>query len=260
MDPADRQASFENALEAALGQGPGPAEPIADAWRDVAVKLPLVDNLGRTGDDRDLYPHIDNLCAAARAAYPELLCKAGCSACCHYPVALYTISEAEWRPMVELIERTWPRERLVAFVRAFWESHGPYMLRLRVLSWLMAIPLPVIGRREAIPLACPFLENDRCAVYEARPAQARAFGMFVRKPLFHSEQVLYGCEQATEHMKPILARGDRRGLPNFDPIFGVLMWLARGRKRLIPVWFARQWPRKWLAGQAGTGPAVSPPA
>ncbi|MBM3266349.1 MAG: hypothetical protein FJZ01_01770 [Candidatus Sericytochromatia bacterium] len=245
--------SFEDALRAELaaappapdGPEPDPA-PLMAALREVAVALPMVDNLGRTGDATDLYPWLDRLAAGARTLYPEIPCGAGCSACCHYPVSLYTIAEAEWRPMADLVARKWPRERLEAFVRRFWGSHGPYLWRLRVLNFLMEIPLPVVARREAIPLACPFLEDDRCAVYAARPAIARAFGLFSFKHFFLRKPVPYGCDLTRERLDPVLAIKDRPGLPSFNPFFGVRGALARGPRRFIPLWVAREWPRSWL--------------
>ena len=252
MDPA--ADTFEVALQQALD-----AAPLAATLREVAFKLPMVDNLGISGDHRDLLPLIDQLADGARALYPEIPCKPGCSACCHYPVALYTIAESEWRPMEEQILLTWPEERLIAFVRKFWDSHGPYMWRLRVVNFLMEFPLPIVPRREAIPLACPFLEDDRCAVYDRRPAQARTFGLFSYKHFFFKEPVLYGCDMAQEVMAPVLAARDRPGLPSFNSIYGVRSKLARGRKLLIPLWVAKQWPRAWLR-KAEAAIASSPKA
>jgi Fe-S-cluster containining protein len=253
MEPPE-SGTFEKALRDALttdfpARSPEKGDPheLHQALREVAVALPMVDNLGITGDSRDLYPWIDKLAGGARALYPEIPCKAGCSACCHYPVSLYTIAENEWQPIARYVEREWPRERLIAFVRRFWETHGPYIWRLKVLNFVIEIPLPVAPRREAIPLACPFLEEDRCAVYDVRPAQARTFGLFEFKHFFLAKPVLYGCEMAQEQMKPVLALGDRPKLPSFNPLFGVRCFLVRGPKRLIPLWVARQWPRKWLA-------------
>ncbi len=233
-----------------LPDGSPDGAPLASALERVRVALPMVDNMGLSRDDRDLYTHIDDLAEGAKAAYPESLCKAGCSACCHYPAGLFTASRAEWEAIYDHIAETWPAEQVVRMVRRFWDGHGPFIRRLKAIEWLMEFPLPVNAKREAVPLACPFLESDRCTIYAARPTFCRTFGQFTFKYWWQREPTLYGCDKQTEHLEPILRRPGRARLPSFNPIFHKRFVLSqKGKRHLLSLWVAARWPRRWLEAQ-----------
>lgn len=78
-----------------------------------------------------------------RVAYPESACKAGCSHCCHTPVAL---TQQEAHLIGELIGREPLKPQL-----------GP-VLRPKVASYNNP---------------CVFLKEGRCSIYEARPLSCR---------------------------------------------------------------------------------------
>jgi len=231
---------------------PPPADPapLAAAMQRVRVALPMVDNLGRTRDDRDLYAHIDDLADGAKAAYPEALCKPGCSGCCKYPAALFTASEAEWGAILDHIAATWPAERIAGFVRRFWASHGPHLRRLEAAEWLMELPFSINPTRAALPLSCPFLEGDRCEIYPVRPTFCRCFGLFTFKYWWQREPTIYSCEEQSDHLEPIVRRPGRARLPSFNPISERRFKLSRrGKRHLLALWVAARWPRRWLADQ-----------
>jgi Fe-S-cluster containining protein len=269
--PADAAADFAQALEAALlaaraanwpapsaqdgssgvpaplarapsvPAGPDPAS-LAAAMAQVRVELPVVDSLP------DLYALVDDLADGVRAAYPESLCKAGCSGCCHYPAGLFTASRQEWDVILEHVRNHWSPERIGGFVRRFWDTHGRYLARLRAVEWLMEFPLPVNARREAVPLACPFLEDDRCTIYAVRPVYCRCFGQFSFKYWWKREPIVYGCDMQVEHLEPITRQPGRAKLPSFNPLFNKRFALSyRSTRHLLAIWVAKQWPRKWLA-------------
>lgn len=276
-------AEFEAALVAAI-QAAGPDAiprppgspdpvPLAAAMEEVRIALPLADNLGRSGDERDLYALADKLTSGVKEAYPESLCKAGCSGCCRYPEALFTATAREWDVILDHIEREWPAERVFTFVSRFWETHGRYWRRLKAAEWLIEfpLPLPVHPRRAAIPIACPFLEDHRCAIYPVRPLYCRSFGSFTYKSFFRPEPAIYGCEDQAANLEPLMDRPGRPRIPRFNPLLARRHALSKGGQRhLLAIWIARRWPKKWLAaalpgssatpGAGAPGPAIEPGA
>ncbi len=258
--PADFEAALRAAIQAAgpdtvkrVEAGPDSA-PLAGAMEDVRVALPMVDNMGRTQDQSDLYTLIDLLASGVKEAYPESLCKAGCSSCCQYPPALFTVTRQEWEAMLAYVTREWSAERIGRLVTRFWGSHGPYMRRLKVIEWLMEFPLPVNAKRKAVPLECPFLEDERCSVYPVRPVYCRSFGSFTYKYFWTPEPFVYGCQEQSDLLGPITRRPGRARLPSFNALFNKRFFLSRGgKRRLLSMWLARQWPKKWLELQTTSG-------
>ncbi|MBU6428471.1 MAG: YkgJ family cysteine cluster protein [Cyanobacteria bacterium REEB65] len=226
-------------------EGPDPF-PLAVAMANVRVALPMVDNLGRTGDARDLHQLVDTLAAGARAAFPESLCKAGCSDCCYYPTSLFNVKRTEWDAIVRYIEANWSVERRQAFVERFWHEHGPYVWRLRILGYLVGIPLPVFPEPQSVPAACPFLEADRCSIYPARPTQCRAFGHFSVQYWWRRQPLLYGCLEQVKRLRTALQEPGRAQLPSLNPLEWKLWGLAFGPKRLLALWVAKTWPRRTI--------------
>ncbi len=249
---------FADALDAALaaraettGELP-PGEQLALTLSQVRSVLPTADNLGATQDDRDLYHLIDTVSDGVRSAFPGSRCQAGCSACCHYPVSLFNVAPAEWKAIARHIETTWDRERLLGFVERFWREHGPALFKMRVLGFLVTLPLPIIPRESAIPPACPFLEDDRCAVYPVRPAHCRSFGHFTVHYWWRRTPFIYGCLEQIARLREALARPGQAPLPSLNP-FDVKLWgLAPGKGKLLALWTARTWPRRTLERLSGT--------
>ncbi len=128
---------------------------------------------------------------------PKLACKKGCSYCCHIPVAA---------SVPEIVNA-------LMFARATFSPQ-----RYQALSERLARADEVVvalgpEERARRNLACPFLENDQCSVYEARPVACRAWHSLEVEP----------CKQAYEHpesppetptVAPVLYAGDavREGL------------------------------------------------
>jgi Fe-S-cluster containining protein len=114
---------------------------------------------------------------AAREAGKPVSCRAGCGACCRQ---LVPVSEPEALYLAELVEAM-PPERAATVrerFRAAVEALGPGLVdRLRDTSGLKTME-----DRRAIGLeyfragvACPFLENENCSIYENRPLSCREY-------------------------------------------------------------------------------------
>ncbi len=164
---------------------------------------------------------------------PKLACKKGCSYCCHIPVAA---SMPEVINAVKFAEATFPPKRFEALKE-----------RLRKADEVVAGLDP--RERALRNVACPFLENDQCSVYQARPVACRAW---------HSLDVA-PCQEGFQHpdappetptVGPILFAGDavreglRLGLVDAF-VDGTRVDLIRGAHWIVSDDFALD---KWLAG------------
>ncbi len=127
---------------------------------------------------------------------PKLACKKGCSYCCHIPVAA---------SVPEIVNA-------LMFARATF-SPERYQALLERLARAAEVVEALGPERPRRNLACPFLENDQCSVYEARPVACRAWHSLEVEP----------CKQAFEQpeappeiptVAPVLYAGDavREGL------------------------------------------------
>lgn len=90
---------------------------------------------------------------------PRLACKKGCAYCCHIPVA---VSVPEAVNALKFAEATFSPERFARLLQ-----------RLAAADELVASLTP--EQRAHRNLACPFLEQDQCSIYEARPVGCRAW-------------------------------------------------------------------------------------
>lgn len=220
------------------------AHPLSDAMEVARRDLPQVSNMGATGDARDLFAVTDRLAEAVQQAFPESLCRAGCSACCHYPVGLFDIDRAEWEVIRRHLQATWSRAERREFFTRFQERFGPYRLKLRILNALMTFPLPVTSKPEGLPLACPFLVNDRCVVYPVRPIVCRTFGLFSVIRSGRQESHLYACEkQATALNAALSQEGPQIMPPSVNPIRLALVRFLKNRAMLLPMWLWKDFPR-----------------
>ena len=99
-------------------------------------------------------------------------CHAGCAWCCYLPVVLVTTAEAL---------------ALARWLRSHCSTSELDALRHRLSARLQRQQAP--AEKDALPLACPLLRNNRCMVYEARPLKCRAWNSLR----------LADCEQAYGH-------------------------------------------------------------
>lgn len=116
---------------------------------------------------------------AAGHAGKKVSCHDGCAACCRH---LVPVSETEALSLVALVE-SMPPERREAVKQRF--ADAAETLRGAGLAEKLLNPLTIDaqGQEDLAPdyyrlyLDCPFLEGERCSIYEDRPIVCREFLM-----------------------------------------------------------------------------------
>lgn len=157
----------------------------------------------------DLYPHID--------------CHTGCNRCCR-DNSLPIVSPLEWErlyrsvtAMPEATKQAWIDKALD------WQNRlGPTLWELHELL----APPATIDKFERIAdllgkfqgTSCPFLLNDRCSVYEDRPAKCRAHGAYLIR--IGDLVQLHSCAEEVDKMEAHLERqGSRKiAMPFWNPV------------------------------------------
>jgi Fe-S-cluster containining protein len=142
--------------------------------------LPLVQQLSNTSAEM--------ACRSAEKRGEPISCRAGCAACCRQ-VVLVSMEEA--RLLTELVEAM-PEPRRSAVKARFAEG----VRRLEEAGLRAAVEhmaqLPDEERSPlglayfALGIACPFLEEERCSIYEQRPLSCREY--LVTSPAEHCSQ------------------------------------------------------------------------
>ena len=231
------------------------AEAMAAAESEALHAPRLVDMLGRTRlaldgvthvtgqDESDLYHWVDELSRAVVSEVPGSLCQAGCSRCCHYPTAFFDIYPGEWQPIEKHLRETWSPERLHRFLARFSLEHAPYLSLIRLLEHGLRGMFRFHPTKDLLPLSCPFLEDDRCSIYEVRPFACRGFGHFAARLDTRDLPHVYGCKDQEEALMPALrGEGPRIQLPDIQPLWETLARVTGGHRHVLAIWIARRLP------------------
>jgi Fe-S-cluster containining protein len=248
VDAPPGGGAFADAFDDAA---PPDAAPLVEAMAYVREHLPQAENIGRTGDAKDFYHHLDKLAEGVSKTFPRSFCKAGCSGCCYYPVGLFTISFTEWEVMRDHIETEWTdaqRDAFAARYRKTFTGFWRFVLGQLQNSFVsLIVTAPLVHRAR---IACPFLEGDRCSVYAVRPYQCRTFGLFAARSL-GPEPKVYACNLQGENLLHQLKRtGPQIQLPVMNPIVRQIRKLCQGPKLALPIW-AGIWVARYDKGRGG---------
>jgi Fe-S-cluster containining protein len=168
----------------------------------------------------------------AHEAGRPVSCRAGCGACCRQVVP---VSESEAQYLAELVaampeeRREHVRERFRAAIAALGEELGGRLRdtsRFRALEDRRSMGIEYFHKG----VACPFLENEQCGIYEHRPLSCREYlvsspprncddpgpGRIAPVPVpLKLSEVLYGFDES----------GTRRGV-RWLPLVLALEWAA----------------------------------
>lgn len=222
-----------------------PLAPMVGAMQFARKHLAATDNLGRSGDEADVYTVIEELAAGVRASYPGSKCEAGCSACCAMHKALFRIFRSEWETVHDFILESWEAARVAAFVSRFWTTVGPHLPFLERIQARMDQGERMRPEFEELPVDCPFLEDKRCSVYPARAAICRGFGYFHLRPDDGGDLEIYACNMQRAELRDLPGSEPRAGLPVFNTVYKQVENICEGdAKKLIPLWIARTFPRQ----------------
>ncbi|MGH9752539.1 MAG: YkgJ family cysteine cluster protein, partial [Blastocatellia bacterium] len=119
---------------------------------------------------RKFIEQVDLLGAKLQARYSKhLVCRAGCSGCCHHHLSVFAVEAEEARAAIDA---------LPAPIRARVEEQAGKVIKCE-------------DRGE--PVACPLLVDDRCSIYESRPLICRTQGLPLLMEAEDGEQEVDFC-------------------------------------------------------------------
>lgn len=171
----------------------------------------------------------------------KVSCHDGCAACCRHLVPL---SYTEAFALLDMIEAM-PQERREWVKQRFRQAAGE--LRSAGMAEILLNPRRASGREQLdmgteyykLYLDCPFLENERCTVYDERPIVCREFLM---------TSPAENCRPLREPLERVpISVGANRGL----------FWLFREPGEMQAPWVALAMLMEW-ADRRPTRPAPEP--
>ncbi len=102
----------------------------------------------------------DDEMEGAQRAGPQVACKKGCGHCCHQPVSV-NIPEVLY---------------LASYIRENYSPEELSQLRSRMSEYAKTlIPFREEGRLVGCNTTCPFLKDDMCSIFVARPMACRSY-------------------------------------------------------------------------------------
>lgn len=223
---------------------------LADAPVRVSAMLPVLNYVV------DLV--VSNAAEAAVEQGGRITCRAGCGACCRQPVP---VSPHELEMLAALVEgmdderRDRIRGRLRDAVERMRE--GGILDDIRSIASLSEDQRQQAGLKYfALGIACPFLEEESCSIYEHRPMRCREY--LVTTPAEHcanptAETVkLVELKAAPSPALYRLGEGEGGGEPDFVIMTMLHEWA--GPKTTAPAVMAPVILRNFLRGLGGVEP------
>lgn len=177
----------------------------------------------------DLYRHIDEQARQVHATYPFWPCRDRCDVldgrnCCHH--SLFPVSKTEWE-RVHPVLKAMP----VAVRTQIYASARKIVKQLKMTRGTDFPSLFKTHHQELAP--CPFLVNNRCSVYEARPIICRSFGYFADPP--SSENPSGSYNWCTEVGRTVQTRGVTR-VPSWSRLSERMVNVLSAPVRPLAAW------------------------
>jgi len=105
-------------------------------------------------DYSQLIRQVDELTARLSSRYAQhLVCRAGCSGCCHHHLSVFPVEAESVRQAIEALPE---------MTRGVIEKQARDVIELEA---------------QDKPVACPLLVENRCSIYESRPMICRTQGL-----------------------------------------------------------------------------------
>ena len=185
--------------------------------------------LNNTHSLDEVYALLNQLSNDVLDMYPHIACRTQCNSCCK-GTSMPKASPAEWQQVHDYLLNSYTVEQQQALIERlrhdynpnreiYWEVHDTIQQRpnLQQLEQLKR----VLPRLESTQ--CPFLVEEKCSVYEARPAKCRAHGAFLLQLQDHVQ--LHTCESEVDKMEAYLEQQGSRSvtIPSWNPFESKLM-------------------------------------
>ncbi|MBC7542800.1 MAG: YkgJ family cysteine cluster protein [Candidatus Sericytochromatia bacterium] len=211
-------------------------------------------NIGRSGDDRDLYRLVDKIVTLASEPYGDFLCVTGCTNCCYN---LPFVTSLEWETLYAHMLKLPPAAQQTILQRTF-DWFGAMLGRMIVgpaadTPGLIAMSSELSDVATTAGHHCPLLIDDRCSTYEGRPLPCRAYGHFMQR-IDEMLRTPYMCVPAQHHLTDHFPKDTV--LPLYNQ-FGARLVQLQGHDpalAFIPLWIASHATEGKLQDQINTRP------
>lgn len=203
-------------------------ETVKDLTFKTGKYLPQADNLGQTGDDRDIYHLANKLVRAVSENVSEHPCHKGCRhCCCNNP---FRILEAEWEAIKKYVKAQPPEfaEKILATANEMAEAFKGDVEAI-AQKWTESQVIQEVHNT----MLCPFLDPKAgtCKIYPVRPLSCRCHGYFVNIGEDH-QAYTYGCQLIMDTFQRMSKHGENWMLPLMVPFKARIMELKPQQKEV----------------------------
>lgn len=206
-------------------------------YRECGFKLPRTNNVGGSGDWKDLFYLTDYLTFVLDHHFESQPCRKGCSTCCQEN-SVFRVTRTEWDLIRDRLESLDPTE-VLGLVERTNAIYGPFRDQMEQVSknWETADFDAENLALDGLPVGCPALSGDLCLLYEVRPLICRSYGYMAAT--IRGKESLLICKTYGE---PFIAGLRDQGmehvpLPNFEPFAKQLTSLNGAREvKPLPLW------------------------
>jgi Fe-S-cluster containining protein len=184
---------------------------------------PLIDkatNTGLSNNEKDLYFLMDSLVDEVKKTYPELPCKNKCSLCCEN-YGIPRVTTIEWQVVHKYIVKEMPEELRKKVIQQTIDMHTPQIEELTEEQNRIQEPhtkrIKANSPRPKFKCGhCPFLVDQSCSIYKARPSICRAYGFFSIR--VEGQTQVFTCQMAADLILEILRERNEEhwALPVWD--------------------------------------------
>jgi Fe-S-cluster containining protein len=208
--------TFPLCHDASMPTSPESAALLQATIAQIAPWVPQVDNLGRSGNWLDLYYLLDYLCFAVDRAYPEIPCSKGCSHCCHNQ--LFRVTQVEWEVVREGLLAL-PDEKRKQVMENAWRMYASHYEALEGMAEAWSDGDNISKELHVgTPKTCPFLLENRCSIYEHRPAICRGYG-YSSATIGPKVSLLICQQEGPAWIRHLEAKGiEQFPMPSWNPI------------------------------------------